>query len=134
MIHPARWVVLSAFVITGCGSIDSQEVQLYSQPVLGGLVAGGQISIPEGTAVGVRVMAFEEGDSIDASDVKYSVESDVAMIEEVTVTPYGSEHGGWQYLIVAGTKVGTTAIVGEVDLYSGEVRIPVTVTAQPEPP
>jgi len=133
MIHPAYWVVPFAFVVAGCGSIDSQEVQLYSEPVLGGQVAGGQISIPEGTAIGIRVMAFEEGESIDASDVTYSVESDVAMVEEVTVSPYGSEHGGWQYLIVAGKKVGTTAIVGEVDLYSGEVRIPVTVTAQPEP-
>jgi len=133
MSHRACWLVLSTFVLAGCGSIDGQEMQLYCEPVLGGQVAGGQITLPEGTAVGIRVMATEGGDSMDATDVTYSVESEVAMIQEVSVTPYGGEHDPWTYMVVAGVQVGTTEIVGERKLYSGEVTIPVTVIAQPTP-
>ncbi len=119
-------VVGVASLLAACQpELDKVTVTLLTDPPLEVTVADDQITIPEGIAIGVDIVGFDQ----DGEDIGKLIVM-TAENGKGEVAPINDEEEATSY-IVSGDEVGSYTILVSPEYGSGELQLKVEVVPQP---
>jgi hypothetical protein len=111
-----------ALLATGCAELTSYELSARTEPPLGGSVTETEVTVVEGTAIGVRIALLSDSQLILPEDAEFTSEGAAAVVTAV------DDQGNY---LIGGTTVGDTVLIASAALHSGELEIPIHVLEQP---